>query len=162
MSWRVRASAATAALALIVVVASAPASAAPNNNTVRKLTDAVTPDGVLNHMEALQAVADANGGDRAAGRPGYRASVDYVVEQLQAAGYSPVVQPFPFQYTEENSKLIRVSPLPRTFVNESEFIRNRFDSGVPEGTATGLAGQRRPGAQPVGSGEHEHQRLRGG
>ena len=137
MSWRVRAPVAAAAVALIAVVAAAPASAAPNNNTVRKLTDAVTPAGVLNHLEALQAVADANGGDRAAGRPGYRASVDYIVGQLRGAGYSPEVQAFPFAYTEENSKLIRVSPLPRTFVNESEFLRNRFDTGVPEGTATG-------------------------
>jgi len=126
-----------AAFALIAVVAAAPASAAPNNNTVRKLTDAVTPAGVLKHLEALQAIADANGGDRAAGRAGYNASVDYVVGQLQAAGYSPVVQPFQFAYTEENSELIRRSPLPRTFVNGTDFLRNRFDSGVPEGTATG-------------------------
>ncbi len=137
MSWRVRASAAAAAVALIAVVAAAPASAAPNNNTVRNLTDAVTPEGVLNHLEALQAVADANGGDRAAGRPGYRASVDYVVEQLEGAGYSPEVQEFMFNYTEENSALIRLSPLPRTFVNGTDFLRNRFDSGTPEGTATG-------------------------
>src|SRR6185436_19907255 len=71
MTWRARASAASAAVALIATLAAAPANAAPNNNTVRKLTQAVTPDGVLNHLEGLQAVADANGGDRAAGRPGY-------------------------------------------------------------------------------------------
>jgi Zn-dependent M28 family amino/carboxypeptidase len=137
MACRVRAFAAAAAVALIAVVAAAPASAAPNNNTVRKLTDAVTPAGVLNHLEALQGVADANGGNRAAGRSGYAASVGYVVDRLNAAGYSPVVQSFPFQYAEENSELIRVSPVPRTFVNGTDFIRNRFDSGVPEGTATG-------------------------
>ncbi len=136
MSWRLRASAAAAAVALIATVA-APASAAPNTITVRNLTDAVTPDGVLNHMEALQAIADANGGDRAAGRPGYRASVDYVVAQLRGAGYAPAVQEFTFPYTEENSKLIRLSPNPRTFENEVDFLRNRFDTGVPEGTATG-------------------------
>ena len=88
--------------------------AAPNNNTVRKLTQAVTPDGVLRHLSALQAVADANGGDRAAGRPGYRASVDYVVGQLQAAGYSPEVQEFVFDYFEENSELERITPNPRS------------------------------------------------
>jgi Zn-dependent M28 family amino/carboxypeptidase len=138
MSSRVRAAAAVAAVALITTVAAAPAGAAPrNNNTVRSLTDAVTPDRLLGHLEALQAVADANGGDRAAGRPGYRASVDYVVEQLQGAGYAPTVQQFPFTYTEENSELIRITPLPRTFVNGVDFLRNRFDSGTPEGTATG-------------------------
>ncbi len=136
-SRRTRASAALAAVALIVTVAAAPANAAPNNNTVRKLTNAVTPDGVLNHLEALQAVADANGGTRASGRPGYKASVDYVVAQLEAAGYSPTVQEFMFPYVEENSQLIRRSPNPRTFVNGVDFLRNRFDSGTPEGTATG-------------------------
>jgi Zn-dependent M28 family amino/carboxypeptidase len=137
MSWRRRTSAAAAALALIAVVGAAPASAAPNTITVRNLTDAVTPDGVMNHLEALQAVADANGGDRAAGRPGYRASVDYVVAQLRGAGYAPAVQEFMFAYTEENSQLRRISPLPRTFVNGVDFLRNRFDSGTHEGTATG-------------------------
>jgi aminopeptidase Y len=52
----------------------------------------VTPDAVLEHLEALQAIADANGGTRASGLPGYRASVDYVVEQLEAAGYDPTVR----------------------------------------------------------------------
>ncbi len=137
MSLRIRASAALAAVALVAAVAAAPAGAAPNNNTVRKLTDAVTPDGVLNHLEALQAIADANGGDRAAGRPGYRASVDYIVDQLEGAGYAPTVQEFQFAYTEENSELVRLSPNALTFVNGTDFVRNRFDSGTPEGEATG-------------------------
>ena len=88
MFTRARASMAAAAVALIAVVAAAPACASPNNNTVRKLTKAVTPEGVLDHLEALQEIADDNGGNRAAGLPGYRASVDYVVEQLEGAGYA--------------------------------------------------------------------------
>ncbi len=64
----------------------APAEAAPNNNSVKKLTKAVTVEGVLDHLDALQNVADANGGDRAAGRPGYGASVAYVVDQLTSSG----------------------------------------------------------------------------
>ena len=89
------------------------------------------------HLEALQEIAEANGGNRAAGLPGYAASVDYVVEQLEAAGYTPEVQEFQFDFFDENSELVRITPSPRTFVNEVEFLRNRFDSGVPEGTATG-------------------------
>jgi hypothetical protein len=92
---------------------------------------------VLEHLEALQEIADDNGGNRAAGLPGYEASVDYVVEQLRDAGYHPRLQEFVFDYFEENSELIRVSPQPRTFINETDFLRNRFDSGTPEGTATG-------------------------
>ncbi|MCP3422237.1 M28 family metallopeptidase [Nocardioides pinisoli] len=128
---------AAATAALLGAMTSPPAYADPNNNTVRKLTKAVTADGVVEHLEALQDIADANGGDRAAGRPGYKASVDYVVEQLEAAGYDPTVQEFPFTYAEEFSELERISPNPRVFEQGSEFLRNTFDSGTPEGTATG-------------------------
>jgi Zn-dependent M28 family amino/carboxypeptidase len=137
-STRRRALAALAAGALAVSVAyAAPAYAAPNNNSVKKITKAVTLEGVMTHLEALQDIADANGGDRAVGRPGFRASVDYVVGQLTAAGYTPQVQPFEFEYTEDNSELIRVSPNPRTFVEGTDFLRNSFDTGTPQGTATG-------------------------
>ena len=118
-STRRRAFAVIAAGALAVSVAYAvPAYAAPpsNNNSVKKLTKAVTLDGVMEHLRALQEIADDNGGNRAAGLPGYEASVDYVMEQLQAAGYHPVKQAFEFDYFEEKSELIRVSPKPRTFV----------------------------------------------
>jgi Zn-dependent M28 family amino/carboxypeptidase len=138
MFTRARASTVAAVVALLAATAAAPASASPNNNTVKKLTKAVTPEGVLDHLDALQEIADDNGGNRASGLPGYRASVDYVVEQLRAAGYVPQVQQFIFDYFEENSELIRVSPQPRTFVNGTDFLRNTFDSGTPEGTATGI------------------------
>ena len=139
-STRRRAFAVIAAGALAVSVAYAvPAYAAPpsNNNSVKKITKAVTLDGVLEHLEALQGIADANGGNRAAGLPGYEASVNYVMDQLTAAGYQPVKQAFQFEYFEENSELIRVSPQPTTFEEGTDFLRNTFDSGTPEGTATG-------------------------
>lgn len=133
---------AAGALAASVGFAS-PAFAAPNNNTVKKLTKAVTLEGVMNHLDAFQDIADQYG-DRAAGRPGYAASVDYVVEQLEAAGYTPEVQAFEFPYYDENSQLIRVSPDPTTFTEGTDFLRNRFDSDpvtpgdqIFEGTATG-------------------------
>ena len=128
------------AVALTVVSAAAvasPAGADPNNNNARKLTKAVTLEGVVEHLEALQAIADANGGNRAAGLPGYAGSVDYVVERLEAAGYAPTVQEFEFDFFDENSELERISPNPRVFVNETDFLRNTFDSGTPEGEATG-------------------------
>ena len=137
-SRTVTALAATAALATTLVAsAGTHASAAPNPNSVAKLTQAVTLDGVMYHLEALQEIADDNGGNRAAGLPGYQASVDYVVEQLEAAGYDPTVQEFLFDYFEENSELERLSPNPTTFVNGDDFLRNAFDSGTPEGDVTG-------------------------
>ncbi len=139
MSLRVRAFAASiAAVALIGASTAASVSASPNNNTVKKLTKAVTAEGVLEHLAALQKIADDNGGNRAAGLPGYAASVAYVVEKLRHSGYDPEVQEFLFDYFEENSQLIRVSPNPRTFVDGTDFLRNNFDSGSPQGTATGV------------------------
>ncbi|KNX36796.1 M28 family metallopeptidase [Luteipulveratus halotolerans] len=46
------------------------------------------------HLDQLQSIATANGGNRATGRPGYKASVDWVKSQLDAAGYVTTVQPF--------------------------------------------------------------------
>jgi Zn-dependent M28 family amino/carboxypeptidase len=138
-SSRRRAFAAVAAGALAVSVAyAAPAFAAPgsNTNSVSKITKAVTVEGVMSHVEAFQEIADTYG-DRAAGREGYEATVDYVVAELEAAGYVPEVQEFEFPYFEENSELIRVSPIPRTFVQGVDFLRAAFETGVPEGTATG-------------------------
>ncbi len=137
-SKRRRALAVIAAGALAVSVAYAvPAYAAPpsNNNSEKKLTKAVTLDGVLEHLEAFQAIADEDG-DRAAGRDGYAASVDYVVAQLEAAGYQPTVQDFEFPYFEENSELFRDDPA-TTWVDETDFLRAQFPTGVPEGTAEG-------------------------
>lgn len=91
----------SALLVLTPLAVTRPVSAAPNNNTTKKLLDAVTVDGVMRHERAFQAIATANGGTRASGTPGYDASAQYVFNQLQAAGYSPVLQPFTFPYIEE-------------------------------------------------------------
>jgi aminopeptidase Y len=99
------------------------------------MTQAVTLGGVVDHLEAFQAIADEHG-DRAAGHSGYKASVDYVVGQLEEAGYSPEVQEFEFDYFDEESELERISPDPRVYVNEQEFLRNTFDTGSPEGETT--------------------------
>jgi aminopeptidase Y len=99
------------------------------------MTQAVDLPGVVDHLEAFQAIADEHG-DRAAGRDGYQASVDYVVEQLEGAGYTPEVQELEFDYFEENSELERISPEPRVYVNEQEFLRNTFDTGTPKGETT--------------------------
>ena len=74
MSFRTRrVGAVIAAGALVAAVGFAsPAYAAPNNNSVKKITKAVTLEGVLDHLEAFQSIADTHG-DRAAGRPGYKA-----------------------------------------------------------------------------------------
>src|SRR3954469_24456166 len=53
-----------------------------------RLVTAVTGDGAFRHLEELQRIADANGGNRALGTPGYDASVEYVARTLRDAGYA--------------------------------------------------------------------------
>ena len=82
---------AAAAFLLVTPAVGAPPQVACDkraNNTYEKLLECVRVDGVREHQAALQAIADANGGTRAAATPGYDASVDYVVETIQAAGWT--------------------------------------------------------------------------
>lgn len=95
----------TTAITALALVPAGGAFAAPaagcdvrTNNTYEKLLSCVTVDGVLEHEEALQAIADANDGTRAAGTPGYTASVEYVVDTLEAAGWDVSLDEFPFTY----------------------------------------------------------------
>ena len=62
------------------------------NDTPGKLVPCITTDDLWTHMEALQAIADANPGadghpSRNSGEPGYKASVDYVADAMRKAGY---------------------------------------------------------------------------
>lgn len=82
------------ALAVVALLATAaPAvQAAPASRT------AAAPDipvaNVKAHLTQLQSIATANGGNRAHGRAGYKASVDYVKAKLDAAGYTTALQQF--------------------------------------------------------------------
>jgi aminopeptidase S len=49
---------------------------------------------VKTHLSQLQSIATANGGNRAHGRAGYKASLDYVKAKLDAAGYTTSIQQF--------------------------------------------------------------------
>jgi Zn-dependent M28 family amino/carboxypeptidase len=66
------------------------------NDTHETLLECVTLEGVREHQAAFQVIADANGGTRASGTPGYDASVAYVVEKMTAAGYHVSLHGFPF------------------------------------------------------------------
>ncbi|APS22452.1 MULTISPECIES: M28 family metallopeptidase [Streptomyces] len=93
-----RSSAAVAAVALSVALgAGAPAVQAAGAPTAEAAA-AAAPDislaNVKAHLSALSTIAANNGGNRAHGRPGYKASVDYVKAKLDAAGYTTTIQQF--------------------------------------------------------------------
>ena len=67
----------------------------------RKLRKAITAQRMFTHLQALQGIADDNGGNRASGFQGYGASVQYVLTQLRAAGYTPRTQVFSFVTFQE-------------------------------------------------------------
>ena len=85
--------------AAAVLAVPATAAAAPNNNNSPKLREAVSVPEIREHMEALQAIAEANGGNRLAGFPGHDASAAYVKERLEAAGYEATYHEFTYNYT---------------------------------------------------------------
>lgn len=90
-------SAAALALTALLAAAAPAAQAAP---TVQAAPAAVAaaPDiplaNVKAHLTQLQSIATANSGNRAHGRAGYKASVDYVKAKLDAAGYTTALQQF--------------------------------------------------------------------
>jgi len=91
------------ATTLLVVTAGVPTSLAGQscetrvNNSVNKLLECVTVDGVREHQAALQAIADAAGGIRTSGTSGYDWSAEYVAQRMTDAGYDVTVQEFEFQ-----------------------------------------------------------------
>lgn len=108
----------TAVLALTLVAVGMPTAAAAgpstrgcvnrNLNQIDKLLDCVDADDVNVHLDALQAIADANGGTRASGTPGYDESADYVADLLEDAGYEIERQEFDFSLFTENSSSMTV------------------------------------------------------
>ena len=111
------------------VLAGPPACDSRTNNTHAKLAECVTLEGVRAHQAALQAIADANGGTRAAGTPGYEASVEYVAGELRAAGYDVSFDEFPFVYVAP-STLQQLTPTTGTYETGSY-------TGTGYGSATG-------------------------
>jgi len=93
------------------------------NNTHKKLLECVTVEGVLEHQAALQAIADANGGDRFSGTAGFNESVDYVVAAMTAAGYNVTVEPFVHEVFHQAgpSTLEQISPLAAGYVEGSDY-----------------------------------------
>lgn len=97
------------------VMAESPACDTRVNNTHAKLLECVTLEGVRAHQAALQAIADANGDTRAANTPGYDASVAYVKETLEAAGYEVQLDPFDFAVFSP-AILQQTAPVTATYV----------------------------------------------
>ena len=132
----------------VVVVGGPAASAGPNscanrnNNTVDKLLECVTVDGVRTHQAALQAIADDNNGIRTSGTPGYDASAAYVADTLEAAGYDVTVEEFDFQTFIELSPTVleQTSPVAGPIVTNIMSYSGSGDNTASVSTVSAITG----------------------
>ncbi|MER5487296.1 M28 family metallopeptidase [Streptomyces sp. NPDC002812] len=88
--------AAVTALAVAgLFAATAPAALASPTSVAAAPTPPDIPlANVKAHLTQLQSIATANGGNRAHGKAGYKASIDYVKAKLDAAGFTTSLQTF--------------------------------------------------------------------
>jgi Peptidase family M28/PA domain len=109
------------------------------NNTPSRLVECIQKVDLMKHLQALQAIADANPGpdghsSRNSGEPGYKASVDYVAKAMKAAGYKVTIQPYTFPYFSfvGTPSFSETSPTSRSFTVVSD-----WQPGRSNGVATG-------------------------
>ena len=141
--------AAIAATIGLAVSFAPPALAATGTNS-DALRSAVTAQNIMKHLQALQDIATANGGNRAAGTSGYEASAEYIEGQLEAAGYEPVRQVFTYeQYQTVSASLQRLSPSTREYAYgepdgffDMEYSRSGDVTAVLTAVDINLAGDR--------------------
>ncbi|GHF23829.1 amidohydrolase [Streptomyces mashuensis] len=134
--------AATAVATPLLLTAAAPAQARPTPSSqqhreaerlAKKLVKASSAKGAYRHLQAFQQIADANGGNRAAGTPGHKASTEYVYRLLKKAGYDVSYQDFDFYESKTlREKLTVVSPGQR----EIKVAAYDFSKSTPEGGLT--------------------------
>ena len=93
------------------------------NNTYPKILECIRLGQVREHQAALQEIANANGGNRFSGTPGYNASAAYVAAKLRAAGYTVAIQNFNYLAYERlgPSALQQIAPNAVTYVEDTDF-----------------------------------------
>ncbi|SDI54442.1 M28 family metallopeptidase [Nonomuraea jiangxiensis] len=113
-------------LPLALTVAATPAQATGLDDVFAKLlVKQVKGANVKKHLDALQAIASANGGNRAAGTSGYNASRDYVANKLRKAGYKVTLEPIDFveSWSENSPPVLDVTaPNPKSYVPNDDFV----------------------------------------
>ncbi|MGW3606819.1 MULTISPECIES: M28 family metallopeptidase [unclassified Micromonospora] len=109
--------AATAAI-IVAFIGAPPAVAAPPDVDSTRLEQLVTVEGITEHQQALQNIADLNGGTRYTRTPGYTASAAYVKATLEKAGYDVRYEMFNMPEWRETAApvLQQVSPTSKSYV----------------------------------------------
>jgi aminopeptidase S len=99
-----------------------------------QLVDAVTADGSVAHIEALQRIADENGGNRASPGRGYDAGVDHVAQVLREAGFDVTTPSITLRQDDGTETAVRnVIAQTRTGSAASVVMAGAHLDSVPDG-----------------------------
>jgi Zn-dependent M28 family amino/carboxypeptidase len=80
----------------------------------RTLQKNISTDAVMAHLQKLQDIANANGGTRVAGSPGFDATVDYVVNTLKDKGFDVQTPEFTARMFQVDAESLTVNGTPLT------------------------------------------------
>jgi Zn-dependent M28 family amino/carboxypeptidase len=139
----------TATVAATAVATFAVAVPAQADDPSKKLTKAVTLEGVLRHLSALQSIADARDGTRAAGLTGFDDSAAYVHQRLTRAGYDVQYQEFSFKRFVTNSPTVFERTGAEPFVEDTDYATAEYSgSGDATGTVVPVDVVEPPAAAP--------------
>jgi len=108
-------------VAVLALLTFAPSALAVDEVNTSKFRKDVTVGGIMAHERALQSIANANGGTRASGTPGFDASAAYVTQRLKKAGYKVKQQTFDFHFFQDLAEpsLSQVSPVAKDYTTET-------------------------------------------
>jgi Zn-dependent M28 family amino/carboxypeptidase len=105
----------------------------PATDFATELQKKVAVDAMLGHLKKLQEIADANGGNRALGSPGYAASVDYVANTLRDKGFDVTTDDFDVRlpFADEpkvtvGGQAVKAAPLNFTIGTPPEGVSGRL------------------------------------
>ncbi|WP_243711234.1 M28 family peptidase [Actinomadura sp. KC216] len=115
--------------ALLGLPPGAVAQPAPPSAAVSVLSPDIPAANSMAHAQQFQSIASSNGGNRAHGRPGYRASADFVKAKLDAAGFQTTLQSFTYQGATGWNL---IADWPQGDPNQVVFLGAHLD-GVPAG-----------------------------
>src|SRR5215471_16663352 len=107
-------------------------------------------EGAFQHLRALQDIASASSGNRAAGTSGYDRSAEYVAERLKEAGYVVRFEEFEFPFFEERAPPVLAMSRPDGSQEHASAgaVRTLADSGSGDVTAPMRAVNLQLGATP--------------
>lgn len=107
--------AATAGLAAVAMTVGALAAAPAHAETADPdpaLSELVTAEGIREHLENLDTIAEYNGGNRATNTPGYDVAALYVEDQLERAGYESQRHEYEYELWREQSEAVLAQTAP--------------------------------------------------